>query len=75
MNTQYSWLKGLGKGIVGAAVTGFGILAFVIMTASPELYNASIAQLISDQAVKLFGAMTVGGAFTFVINFLKVNSQ
>lgn len=71
MATKYSWLTGLGKGLVGAAVTGFGILAFVLLNSYPELYNASIADLVADSLRQLIGGMTMGGAIAFVINFAK----
>ena len=71
MATNYSWLTGLGKGLVGAAITGFGILAFVLLNGYPELYNTSIADLIAESVRQLIGGMTVGGAIAFVINFAK----
>lgn len=73
MATNYSFLKGLGKGIVASAIAGFSILGFVLLSTSPDIYNASIADVVSQSIKEILGGMTVGGALAFVINFLKVN--
>ena len=70
---KYSFLKGLQKGLVGAAVAGFAILGFVLMNAYPDIYNQSISDLVAQSLNQLIGGMTVGGLITFVVNFIKVN--
>lgn len=71
--TQYSYLKGFGKGLVGASIAGFSIVAFVLMTAQPDLYNTSVVDVVANSLRQILGSMTVGGLITFVINYLKIN--
>jgi len=73
MATQYSFTKGFSKGLVGAAIAGVSILGYILMTANPDIYNAPIADLVYKSLSQILGGMTVGGALTFVVNFIKVN--
>lgn len=71
MTTNYSFLKGFGKGIVGAAIAGLAIVAYIASSAYPDIYNAPIADLIYVNLKELLGSMTVGGLIAFIINFAK----
>ena len=73
MATNYSITKGLSKGLLGAAIAGLSILGFILLSTQPDLYNASVADVVSKYINQLLGGMTVGGAITFVINYIKFN--
>lgn len=73
MATKYSFTKGIGKYVVGAAISGLSILSYVVMTSTPELYNTPIADILSQYIKEILGGMTVGGGIAFIINFVKIN--
>lgn len=68
----YSFTKGLQKAVVGAAVAGLAISGAVLYAAFPDLANLSIADLLASQAHMIFGTVTIGGAITLVVNYIKV---
>lgn len=69
--TSYSFLKGVGKSLQSAAIWIIPIVALIISTVSPDVYNTSIVDLISQYASKIFGTMTLGGFIAFGVNWLK----
>lgn len=72
MDTTYSFIKGLEKGIVGAAIAGFSILGFILMSAYPEIYNKPVVDLLAESMRQIMGSMTVGGVIAFVVNLIKI---
>lgn len=68
---KYSVLKGIWKGLVGAAVVGISLVAAFMMASYPEIADQSVAQVLSHYLNEIFGGMTVGGFLAFIVNFLK----
>lgn len=69
--TNYSFLQGLLKSIRHIAVFGLGIAAVYAFAQYPAIQNTKIADLLSTVADKTIGGLTVGGAITLLINYLK----
>lgn len=66
---QYSFTKGLSKGAVSLlSIAG----AMVVFAGVSDL---TVWSLIEEYLKPVFSALTVGGAITMVINYLKVKNQ
>ena len=68
----YSFAKGLGKGLVQASIAGLGVVAAIVATNWPELYNATVVDFLTQYLKQILGTMTVGGILTIIVNYLKV---
>lgn len=65
---QYSFAKGLKKGLLAVIVFAGALLAIQF----PELNDMSLVDFISSNLKNLIGGLTVGGVITMIINYLKV---
>jgi len=67
--TQYSFTKGLGKGLVSLlAIAG----AFIALAGFSDL---TLWGLLEQYLKPILGSLTVGGAITMLLNYIKVKSQ
>lgn len=69
---QYSFIKGLQKAAVGAAIAGLAVTGAVLYSAFPDIANLSVADILAQQARVVFGTVTVGGLVTLGVNWIKV---
>lgn len=66
---QYSFTKGLGKGLVSLlAIAG----AFIAFAGFSEL---TLWGLLEQYLKPVLGSLSVGGAITMLLNYIKVKSQ
>lgn len=66
---QYSFAKGLGKGLVSLlAIAG----SFVALAGFSDL---TLWGLLEQYLKPLLGSLSVGGAITMLLNYIKVKSQ
>lgn len=65
----YSFTKGLSKGLVSVLVVGGAIIAFAGFS------DLTIWGLLEQYLKPLLGSLTVGGALTVAINYIKVKSK
>lgn len=75
---KYSLKKGLLKTVKYVCIFGLPFLATQIISAHPDLMNLSLGQIVDQMIAKLgpsFAGLTLGGAITFLVNFLKVWGQ
>lgn len=66
---QYSFTKGLGKG----AVSAFTILA--AMVAFAGFSDLTIWGMLETYLKPVLGSLTVGGAITVALNYIKVKTK
>lgn len=67
--TQYSFTKGLGKGLVSLlAIAG----AFIALAGFSDL---TLWGLLEQYLKPILGSLTVGGAITMLLNYIKVKSK
>lgn len=66
---RYSFTKGLSKGAVSLIAIGGAIVAFAGFS------DLTIWGLIEEYLKPVFGSMTIGGAITMLLNYIKVKNQ
>jgi hypothetical protein len=66
---QYSFSKGLSKGIVSALTIAAAMLVFAGFS------DFTIWGLLEQYLKPILGSLTVGGAITMLINYIKVKSK
>ena len=67
MKPEYSFTKGLAKGLVSVLVIGSGMVAFAGFS------DMTIWSLVEQYLKPVIGSLTVGGVLTIAINFIKFN--
>lgn len=66
---QYSFTKGLRKGVVSALTLFVGIVALTGFS------DVQLTVLLENYLFPVLGSMTVGGALTMLLNYVKVKRQ
>lgn len=65
----YSFKKGLGKGLASAITFALGLAAFAGFS------DVSLWDLVETYIKPILGSMTVAGALTIALNYIKVKSK
>jgi hypothetical protein len=68
---QYSFLKGLKKTAIAVGVFGLSAVITVLLLNFQTIYDTSIWALAEQYIKPLVGTLTVGGALTLGLNWLK----
>lgn len=66
---QYSFKKGFGKGLVSLIAIAGAMIAFAGFS------DLTIWGLIEQYLKPVLGSLTVGGAITMLLNYIKVKNQ
>ena len=66
---QYSFTKGLSKGLLSALAVAGALVAFAGFS------DFTIWDLLEQYLKPILGSLTVGGAITMLLNYAKVKSQ
>lgn len=66
---QYSFTKGLSKGLLSALAVAGALVAFAGFS------DLTIWGLLEEYLKPIVGSLTVGGAITMAVNYIKVKSK